>query len=124
MNYASRYNVVMENFGLQMEGVAAQYLQTVRGWRLIDKRVRFREGEIDLIMEAGGELRFVEVKGRRNEKFGGVVESVTTLKIRRLKRAIYRWRERSGDGRFGQIIFVGILVDGKGALTIEEHLIE
>lgn len=114
----------MENFGLQMEEAAAKYLQSVRGWRLIDKRVRFREGEIDLIMEAGGGLRFVEVKARRNEKFGGVVESVTTQKIRRLKRAIYRWRERENDHRFGQIIFVGILVDGKGALTIEEHLIE
>lgn len=107
-----------------MEEVVAKYLQSVRGWRLIDRRVRFREGEIDLIMEAGGELRFVEVKARRNEKFGGVVESVTTQKIRRLKRAIYRWRERENDHRFGVIYFVGILVDGKGALTIEEHLIE
>lgn len=114
----------MENFGLAMEEAAAKYLETVRGWRLIDKRVRFREGEIDLIMEAGGELRFVEVKGRRNEKFGGVVESVTTQKIRRLKLAIYRWRERENEHRFGQIIFVGILVDWKGGLTIEEHLIE
>lgn len=114
----------MENFGLQMEEAAAKYLQSVHGWRLIDRRVRFREGEIDLVMEAGGELKFVEVKARRNEKFGGVVESVTTQKIRRLKRAIYRWRERENDHRFGVIYFVGILVDGKGALTIEEHLIE
>ncbi|MFA6023953.1 MAG: YraN family protein [Candidatus Gracilibacteria bacterium] len=114
----------MENFGLEMEERAARYLETVRGWRLLEKNVRFREGEIDLIMEASGGLRFVEVKARRNEKFGGVVESVTTRKIQRLRKAIYRWRERSGDCRFGQIYFVGILVSPRGEFTIEEHFIE
>lgn len=113
-----------KDFAGEMEALAGQYLATTHGWILLERNVRFREGEIDLIMEAGGELKFVEVKARRNEKFGGVVESVTTQKIRRLKRAIYRWRERENEHRFGQIIFVGILVDGKGALTIEEHLIE
>lgn len=113
----------MENFGSSMEGVAAQYLESVRGWRLLEKNVRFREGEIDLIMVAGNELRFVEVKARRNENFGGVVESVTTRKILRLRRAIYRWRERSGDRRPGQLYFVGILVKA-GKTTFEEFLIE
>ncbi|MFA4815254.1 MAG: YraN family protein [Candidatus Gracilibacteria bacterium] len=113
------------DFGNEMEEKAAQYLEAVKEWRVIARRVRFREGEIDLIAETPEkELRFVEVKGRRNEKFGGVVESVTTRKIQRLRRAIYRWRDRSGDHRFGQIYFVGILVDTNGALTIEEHLIE
>lgn len=114
----------MQNFGSEMEGVAAQYLETTHGWRLLEKNVRFREGEIDLIMVAGNELRFVEVKARRNENFGGVVESVTTRKIQRLRRAIYRWRERSNDRRNGQIFFVGILAKPKCALTIEEHFIE
>jgi putative endonuclease len=112
------------SFGPDMEAAAAQYLALTHGWRLLEKNVHFREGEIDLIMETGRELRFVEVKGRRNEKFGGVVESVTTRKIQRLRRAIYRWRERSKDHRIGQIYFVGILVNGEGALTIEEHFIE
>lgn len=114
----------MENFGLAMESLAAHYLESVHGWHLIDKRVRFREGEIDLIMVAGNELRFVEVKARRNENFGGVVESVTTQKILRLRRAIYRWRESSNDCRNGQIYFVGILVSRNGTFTIEEHYLE
>ena len=106
-----------------MEEVAAAHLQK-RGWRLIEKNARFREGEIDLIMEAPEGLKFVEVKGRKNEKFGGVVESVTTRKIQRLRRAIYRWRERSLDRRNGELYFVGILVNAEGALTIEEYPIE
>ena len=114
----------MQNFGSEMEGVAAQYLESTKGWRLLEKNVRFREGEIDLIMVAGNELRFVEVKARRNENFGGVVESVTTRKIQKLRRAIYRWRECSLDRRNGQIYFVGILAKPNSALTIEEHFIE
>ena len=86
----------MQEFGRMMEKVASQYLQSSKGWRVLGERVRFREGEIDLIMETpSGELRFVEVKGRRNEKFGGVVEGLTTGKVLRLKRAIYRWRRGS-----------------------------
>jgi Holliday junction resolvase-like predicted endonuclease len=46
----------MQNFGSEMEGVAAQYLVTAHGWRLLERNVRFREGEIDLIMVAGNEL--------------------------------------------------------------------
>lgn len=100
-----------------------QYLESTHGWRLLEKNVRFREGEIDLIMSAPEGLKFVEVKARRNEKFGGVVESLTTQKIQRLKRAIYRWRERSGDRRYGQIIFLGILVVN-GRASFEEFCVE
>ncbi len=113
------------DFGLAMEEKAAQYLESVRGWRVIARRVRFREGEIDLIAETPEqELRFVEVKGRRNEKFGGVVEAVTTHKLQRLRRAVYRWRMASGDRRTGLFYFVGILETGEGAFTIEEHYLE
>ena len=112
-------------FGKDMEKVASQYIQSTKGWRVLGQRVRFREGEIDLIMETpGGELRFVEVKGRRSEKFGGVVESLTTGKLRRLRLAIYRWREASKDRRKGLLFFVGILEDSRGGITIVEHLIE
>lgn len=114
----------MENFGLKMERVAVQYLETVKGWRLIDQRVRFREGEIDLIMVSNGALRFVEVKGRRSVRFGGVVESVTAEKLRRLRRAVFRWRMKTKDCRPGLLYFVGVFVNELGALTIEEHILE
>lgn len=111
--------------GKNMEEVAAQYLENVRGWHVIGRRVRFREGEIDLIAETPeGELRFVEVKARRSEKFGSVVESVTTQKIMRLRKAILRWRSANMDARPGQLFFVGILLDSSGDFIVEEHLIE
>ncbi len=113
----------MEKWGAEMELLAMQYLESTRGWRLLERNVHFREGEVDLIMVAGEGLRFIEVKARRSEKFGGVVEALTTQKIQRLRRAIYRWRERSGDRRMGQIIFLGILVRG-GVPIFEEFLVE
>ena len=107
--------------GKEMEVLAAKYLETVRGWRVLARRVRFREGEIDLIMETpSGELRFVEVKGRRSKLFGDVRESVTAKKVQRLRRAIGRWRAESKDRRPGQLFFVGIFEEANGVLSVDE----
>lgn len=114
----------MDSFGKCVEDFAAKHLATRHGWRLIERNVHFREGEIDLIMAAGSELRFIEVKGRKNTLFGDVVESLTTQKICRLRRAILKWRMRSNDHRFGQMIFLGVFVRGQKVIKIEEHIIE
>lgn len=114
----------MDTFGQRCELFAARYLAAKHGWQLLERNVHFREGEIDLIMEAFDGLKFVEVKGRRTMIFGDVVESLTTQKVLRLRRAISRWRMRSGDRRFGQMIFIGVLVRGEKVVKIEEHLIE
>lgn len=44
-------------------------------------------GEIDLIMRDGDTLVFVEVRQRRNARFGGAVASVTATKQRRIVQA-------------------------------------
>ena len=112
------------------EDAAAAWLAG-KGWHVLERNVRFREGEIDAIVVRDGdvhgrrgELRFVEVKGRRTQTFGGVVEALTREKLRRMRRAIWRWRERSGDRRPGEIWFLGIFVERDGEVTIEEHLVE
>lgn len=50
--------------------------------------MRSRFGEIDLIMEDGATLVFVEVRYRARSDYGGAAASVTTAKRRRLQRAI------------------------------------
>ena len=107
------------------------YLEEKYAWILIEKNVYFREGEIDLIMldvfglnGVKGELIFVEVKARRNEKYGAVVESLTSEKVRRMKRAILRWRARHQDHRLGRLLFVGVLMGKDGHAKIEEFPIE
>ena len=119
-----------KEFGVWCEGVAVDWLAS-KGWHALERNVRFREGEIDVIVERRssvhgrrGELQFVEVKGRRSETFGGVVEALTRKKLQRMRRAIWKWRERSGDRRPGEIWFLGVFVGRDGAVTIEEFLVE
>lgn len=116
-----------EAFGLAAEEQAAEHLERTHGWKVLGRRVRFKEGEIDLIMERGPEemasghapLVFVEVKGRRSFSFGAAVESVTVEKVRRIRRAVGRWRAESGDFREGELLLV-TMEWREGKLTIEE----
>jgi len=62
---------------------AAEYLQR-QGLRLIRHNFRCRQGEIDLVMEDGATLVFVEVRARARQDFGGAAASITLGKQRRL----------------------------------------
>ena len=55
-----------------------------RGLRLVESNYRCRAGEIDLIMQQGDTLVFVEVRMRVDRRFGGAAASVTPAKQRRL----------------------------------------
>ena len=60
--------------------------------KLIERNVRYPFGEIDLLMQDGKELVFVEVRFRRNQKFGGGAESVTLSKQKK------KWQTRHKPG--------------------------
>ncbi|MGE0227057.1 MAG: YraN family protein [Dehalococcoidia bacterium] len=66
------------------ERLAADYLER-HGHRVIDRNVRRREGEIDLVTIEGDTVVFVEVKLRRPREFGRAVEALTAAKRRRLQ---------------------------------------
>lgn len=58
-----------------------------RGLSLVTRNYRCRFGEIDLVMQQGETLVFVEVRLRRNQKgndFGGPAASITPTKQARL----------------------------------------
>ena len=69
--------------GLRYEDQAGCYLAQ-RGLSLIQRNYRCRYGEIDLIMEDGEILCFVEVKYRRSRVFGGAADAISATKRRRL----------------------------------------
>ena len=54
------------------------------GYSIIDRRVRTRFGEIDIIANDGGTVVFVEVKTKTDGNFSDPAESVTRQKQRRL----------------------------------------
>ena len=76
--------------GAAAESAAARLLAS-RGLTLLDANVRYRDGELDLVMRDGGTLVFVEVRYRASEDFGGAAASVTPTKQRRLIRAATRY---------------------------------
>ena len=68
------------NFG---EERAARYLRR-RGYRIVERNFRCRQGEIDIIAEKRGYLVFVEVKLRKDERFAEAREFVNAAKQRRI----------------------------------------
>lgn len=81
--------------GRRGEALAEAFL-TERGFRVCARNWNHRLGEIDLIVERAGEVRFVEVKYRRTTAFGYPEEAVTGKKLRHLARAIECWLEEQG----------------------------
>lgn len=75
--------------GTQKEETAAQYLQK-KGYFIIQKNYRVRQGEIDIIARDGSYIVFVEVKYRADETSGNALEAVTPSKMRQIsKTALY-----------------------------------
>jgi len=72
--------------GRKGEALAEAYL-AARGYRLLERRFRLRNGEIDLVMEDGATVVFVEVRRRRSPWMGDPLESVHALKRSRIIRA-------------------------------------
>ncbi len=71
--------------GVQAELWAARFLQR-QGLRLLAQNYRCRVGEIDLIMQDGVTLVFIEVRMRSNPAFGGAAASIDSHKRQRVIR--------------------------------------
>ena len=92
--------------GIAAEELAARYL-AARGLRVVARNYRCRFGEVDLIMQDGDVLVFVEVRLRRSDRFGGALASITRAKQRKLvatARFYLSGRERIPGCRFDAIV--------------------
>ncbi len=91
-------NDARQRLGRVGEDVAVQALRT-RGYRILERNVRLRHGELDVIAEEAGELVFVEVKARRSGTHGTPAEAVGARKQRALARLAmaYLVRRRLGE---------------------------
>ncbi|WP_341268912.1 YraN family protein [Morganella morganii] len=76
--------------GRRHEQFARRWLEQ-QGLTFVAQNVRFRQGEIDLIMRDSGTWVFTEVRYRRNAHYGGAAASVTKNKQRRLLYAASCW---------------------------------
>ena len=75
------------------EEQAARFLAG-HGLQLVARNYRTRLGEIDLIARDGATLVFVEVRLRKDARFGGAVESITARKLSRIAAAARQYLMR------------------------------
>lgn len=72
--------------GSVAEEAAVRYLRR-RGYRILERNVTTKAGEIDVVAREGDTLCFIEVKARQTQTYGPAVAAVTPSKQRRLARA-------------------------------------
>jgi putative endonuclease len=104
--------------GMEAEELVARRLAGA-GWRLLERNVRTRSGEIDIVAVDGRSLVFVEVKAaRRGARHGPErpVLAVGPRKRRRLRRLAAAWLadNRRPGRRYSEIRFdvVGVTLGG------------
>ncbi|MFC1702860.1 YraN family protein [Patescibacteria group bacterium] len=109
------------HIGESGEWIAERYLVS-RGYGILERQWRIRQGEIDLIVHKDGEIVFVEVKTRRSLSFGGPEEAVTAKKRERIRAATLTYLAEKGlEDRAFRIDVIAIIWDRR-ASAILRHL--
>lgn len=108
--------------GRRGERLAIDYL-CAAGWRIIERNYRFGRREVDLIVQKGGLLAFVEVKTRAGDGCGHPEEAVTWKKRREIEAvaAEYLVRNPAADA-FVRFDVIAIEVASHGGVTRLEHV--
>ena len=81
--------------GKRGEQLAIEFL-VAAGYRIVERNYREKCGEIDIIARDGPTLVFIEVKARRNRRYGDPVEAVTFHKQRQISTTALLYLSRHG----------------------------
>lgn len=95
------------------EELALRHLEAA-GLQLLQRNYRCTLGEIDLIMRDGPILVLIEVRYRRDHKFGGAAASVGAHKQSRLLRAAQHLLQTHKAYRHQRARFDLVAIDGEG----------
>jgi putative endonuclease len=79
-------------FGLRAEQIAA-LLMRLKGYRVLARRFAVSGGEIDLVVQRGRTIAFVEVKAR--DDLDAAASAISEAKRRRISRAARVWLARN-----------------------------
>ncbi len=94
----SKTREAAERRGRLAEVVALWYLRC-KGYRLLARRFKVAQGEIDLIMRRGETTAFIEVKARRS--VDDAIFSVSHWQTRRIAAASAAWMVRDPSANTG-----------------------
>ena len=103
--------------GRRGEALAARYHERL-GLTTIDRNVRLPGGEIDLVMQEGDEIVFVEVKTRIGDESLAPDELVTAAKLARLERLAEAYVDRLGTPEASWRIDVVAIVLGRDGRVV------
>ncbi len=70
-------NSSQKEIGLLAEDLAAKHLESI-GYEIVERNYRFKRAEIDIIAMKSNLLIFVEVKQRKNSRYGHPEEFIST----------------------------------------------
>jgi len=98
--------------GIEGEDLAAAWYEA-RGYQVIDRNWRCRDGELDLVLRNGRQVVFCEVKHRSSVRFGTPAEAITREKKQRIRYLAAKWlqdaKPRPAEIRFD----VAAVLDGE-----------
>lgn len=94
--FESKPSYFKKKLGCAGEDRAEKFLKS-KGLIVVAKNYMTRWGEIDLVMEEGRSLVFVEVRYRRGDRFGTPEESITPLKIKHMVKAAVSFIAETGS---------------------------
>jgi len=102
------------------EALAARWYEA-RGYVVLDRNWRCREGELDLILSGRDLVAFCEVKTRRSARFGEPFEAVTLAKQQRIRGLALRWLADHSDARAAELRFdvASVRVDPAGDAAVD-----
>ncbi len=91
------------------ETIAANFLQK-RGFAIIERNWRHKHLEIDIIASHNNKLHFVEVKTRTSQRYGMPEESVSQIKMNRLKIAAEAYLQLHPEWELIQFDVIAIMI--------------
>jgi len=100
------------HLGERGEALAWNFLKK-RGYLLLEKNYRTRLGEVDVVARKDGVLVFVEIKTRRDHRFGLPEEAVDWKKRRKLARVAQAYLQAEGlENRSARFDILSVTWDG------------
>lgn len=106
-------------FGGEAESRAIEHLEQ-QGYRIRDRNVNYRRGELDIVAERDGLLVIVEVRAKSHGAMGDPSETVMFQKQRRVALATLKYLQQEhleADVRFDVISVIG-----RGKEATLEHI--
>ncbi len=111
------WNMKRRETGIIGEKLARDFLKK-RGYRIRETNYRCPEGEIDIVASHRDYLVFVEVRTKTSRDFGTPEESITPVKMQRLRTLAARYQQTHADlPTQWRIDVVAVELDNKGKPT-------